>query len=128
MDLRVGGGASCTGSAADESPDIVAIVIVLELSFSSFLIQRARNASGIEKLRKISHFLTPCEKYEKAGGDVYTNYSCHTQVLSTGILFTRRRWRSGHMLDGWLKTRTVSKTYSLALHGLIATTDFSLMS
>jgi len=28
---------------------------------------------------------------ERAGGDVHTNYSCHTSVLRTGILFTGRQ-------------------------------------
>jgi len=40
---------------------------------------------------KILYFLTPCEKYGRAGGDVCRNYSCQTSVLSVGIFFTHRQ-------------------------------------
>jgi len=61
MDFRVGG-PSCAGSAADESPDIGAIRYCFRfLSFWATFKSGARNASGVEKLRQISHFLTPCK-------------------------------------------------------------------
>jgi len=56
------GGPSCTGSAADESPDIGAIyTIVLDFFyfFAPFLNQSARNTTGFEKRGNISHILTP---------------------------------------------------------------------
>jgi len=45
----------------------------------------------VENRGKISHFLTPCEKWGSAGGEVCRDYSCHTSVLSVVVPFTRRQ-------------------------------------
>jgi len=79
MDLGVGG-PRCMGSAADESPDINAIRYSFRffLFFAPFLSENAWRASGVEKRGFFLHFLTPCEKYGRGGGDVCTNYLCHS--------------------------------------------------
>jgi len=61
MDVRVGGN-RCTGTAADDSPDIAAIRCCFTF-FLFFLLHffnhSARKASGVEKHGKILHFLPP---------------------------------------------------------------------
>jgi len=85
-------GPYCTWFVADERPDIGSVRFVLNLGFfASFLNQSARSARVVEKRRKILHFMTPCEKQGRAGGEVCRDYSCLTLVLSIGIIFTRRQ-------------------------------------
>jgi len=98
MDIRVGGH-SCTVSAANESTNVGAIYFCFRF-FAQFLNQSAWNAREVEKRGEISHFLTPCEKYGRAGGDVCRDYSCNTSVLSTGILLSGSDRRFGHINCG----------------------------
>jgi len=80
------------GSAAGESPDIDAMQYCFRF-LSSCPIFKSEH-SECEWGRKTGQnfaLCDPCEKYGRTGGDVYRNYSCHTQVLSTDILYTWRR-------------------------------------
>jgi len=73
------GGPTARGLRQMRAQTSALYIIVLDfLLFALFLNHSARNASAVKKRGKISHFLTPYEKYGRVGGDVYTNYSCHT--------------------------------------------------
>jgi len=86
------GNHSCTCLQQMRGQTSVLYAIVLNLGFfASFLNQSARSARVVEKRRKILHFMTPCAKQGRAGGEVCRDYSCHTLVLSIGIIFTRRQ-------------------------------------
>jgi len=86
MDLSVGG-SNCTGSVAYESPDIGAIRYCFRFFiFCPILNQSTQNMSGAENGEKNRG--GSVEKQGRVGGDVYTNYPCHTSILSVGILFT----------------------------------------
>jgi len=78
MDLRVGS-RSCTGSAADERPHIGAIPCCFRFLslFPVFKLERLECEWGRKMAQNFALF-DPRGKWERAGGDVYTNYSYAT--------------------------------------------------